>query len=197
MFNPSENPEVKRFTIVYDKSTEKIANSLYNLSSKKKFSCACWSEKQYLDQKPRFTNENKVFFFGKDQISKNLSSPFITPINVTEYAQLKIQENCAGLIINGNPSYYKAKNDLQKYLVNTLNDKPSSTVTDLVVSVSSQFLGYSTAAALLAAPIIEFGGPFLLISHIKHKREAKEIIAHIATMEFYIKYIDSFVGNEE
>lgn len=59
--------------IVYDERTTNQAHSLYNKLAEKCIKCKIMSEKQYEDGEIDYTNYNRILFFSKKLIEKNLS----------------------------------------------------------------------------------------------------------------------------
>lgn len=208
-FKFPQQVEIKKFTIVYDKSTEEVANSLFNLSSEKSISCACWSEKQYLDEKPRFTNENKVFFWAKEQAKKNLSSPLAKKKRITKYVELVTQANCAGLRILEIPTYNEAREELTSLLKKIANSEvPDEIKGNIAVTTCNVFglagaaggVGLAGAAGLLWVVnvfpgIIGIGAIGYAFQQIRKKKEAKKMILHTASIEFFINHLDTFISN--
>ena len=97
----SEQKIESKFIVVYDKFTERIANSLKNEAIEKGITATIWSEKQHEDNLPRLTNENYVLFLSKKKIENHLANPKLRPHTIIDGVEYKKHGHELGIYLSG------------------------------------------------------------------------------------------------
>jgi hypothetical protein len=143
--NSNSQTEKYKFIVVYDKFTERIAQSLSNRAVDQNIISTTWNEDEYKQNKAALTNFNYLVILNKKIIKKNLDDPTLKQNEIVQGVLYKKQGHQIGIYIDKNSNVIKTADFLgQVYKENWSN------VTMGFVAQGWMFLGLSLLAIILS-----------------------------------------------
>ena len=100
--NSNSQTEKYKFIVVYDKFTERIAQSLSNRAVDQNITSTTWNEDEYKQNKAALTNFNYLVILNKKIIKKNLDDPTLKQNEIVQGVLYKKQGHQIGIYIDKN-----------------------------------------------------------------------------------------------
>ena len=120
--NSNSQTEKYKFIVVYDKFTERIAQSLSNRAVDQNITSTTWNEDEYKQNKASITNFNYLVILSKNIIKNNLADPTLKQNQIVQGVLYKKQGHQIGIYIDKNADVMKTADFLgQVYKENWSN----------------------------------------------------------------------------
>ena len=120
--NSNSQTEKYKFIVVYDKFTERIAQSLSNRAVDQNITSTTWNKDEYKQNKASITNFNYLVILSKDIIKNNLADPTLKQNQIVQGVLYKKQGHQIGIYIDKNADVMKTADFLgQVYKENWSN----------------------------------------------------------------------------